>query len=310
VKPFVLALATIAVLALGGSSIAMPGNASFVDQAQDGGNTLATDTLSPPTGLSATSGASISLSWTATTDTYAAGHRIFRATASGGPYSQIAQVTPRTNTTYVDSPSNGTYYYLARAYYQSWESVNSSQVSALAGTIGNTGFLNCSAQAAVTVASGDNDGYQQNPASACTNEAGFAFDEKSGTGSIGNCADAGKDRHVFYNYGVTAPAGSQILGIEVRLDAWTESTTGSPFLCVELSWNNGASWTAVKTTSTLTTGQMTYTLGSASDLWGRSWSISDLSNSNFRLRVTNVAASGNRDFNLDWVAVRATYVAP
>src|SRR5688572_15101334 len=125
-RPLLLALALMAVLAWGGSTIAMPGSATFVDQAQVTGNTLSTDTLSAPTGLSATGGATAALSWTATSDTYASGHRVFRASSSGGPYSQIAQVTPRTNTSYVDSPGNGTFYYVVRAYFQSWESVNSS----------------------------------------------------------------------------------------------------------------------------------------------------------------------------------------
>ena len=62
--------------------------------------------------------------------------------------------------------------------------------------------------------------------------------------------------------------------------------------------------------ATLTTAEATYLLGSAADTWGRTWTTTQLSNTNFRLRVTNVASgssANSRDFSLDWVAVRITY---
>ncbi len=93
-------------------------------------NDFATDTLDPSSGLGATGGASIDLSWTATPDTYGSGHRVLRATTTGGPYTQIAEVTPRTTTDYTDSPADGTYYYVVRAFHQNWESVNSNEASA------------------------------------------------------------------------------------------------------------------------------------------------------------------------------------
>jgi hypothetical protein len=104
--------------------------AAFSAIAQNANDAFTTDALDPPTSLAATGGSTVTLTWTATTDTYAAGHSIYRATSAGGPYAQIAQVTPRTTTAFVDSPSTGTYYYRARAYFASWESADSNQVSA------------------------------------------------------------------------------------------------------------------------------------------------------------------------------------
>jgi len=121
-------VAAIAKLLLG--SVALVSLGLFTDTAQVQNGTFGTDTLDAPTSLNATGGATISLSWTATADTYASGHRVFRSTTTGGPYSQIAEVTPRTATTYIDSPSGGTYYYVVRAFYQNWESANSNEASA------------------------------------------------------------------------------------------------------------------------------------------------------------------------------------
>jgi hypothetical protein len=142
----------------------------------------------------------------------------------------------------------------------------------------------------------------------CATAAAAARDEGSGcSGSSTSCTDRDKDKHVFRDYGFSIASGSTIKGIEVRLDAKVDSTSGSPKLCVQLSWNGGSDWTSTKSTATLSTSESTYTLGSASDRWGRSWSLSNLSNSSFRVRVISVASSSSRDFSLDWVSVRVHY---
>ncbi|MCJ7509914.1 MAG: hypothetical protein MUP14_03385, partial [Dehalococcoidia bacterium] len=81
-------------------------------------------------------------------------------------------------------------------------------------------------------------------------------------------------------------------------------------MCVDLSWDGGTTWTAAKTTANLTTSQQTYTLGSVSDNWGHTWSSTEFSNANFRLRITDIASSTTRNFRLDWVAVQVTYTPP
>jgi hypothetical protein len=105
------------------------------------------------------------------------------------------------------------------------------------------------------------------------------------------------------------PSGASIKGIEVRLDARVDSTSGSPKMCVQLSWNGGASWTSAKTTSTLSTSERTYLLGGATNTWGRTWSATHLTNASFRVRIVDIASSTSRDFSLDWVAVKVHYTS-
>ena len=95
--------------------------------------------------------------------------------------------------------------------------------------------------------------------------------------------------------------------IEVRLDGRADSSFNSPRFCVQLSWNGGVSWTAAKSTATLSTAEQTFMLGSSVDRWGRTWLPGELSNTSFRVRVIDVASSTARDFSLDWVAVSVTY---
>ena len=98
-------------------------------------STFTTTTLHAPTGLSAAAALllRVNLSWTATTDPRATGYQVLRGTANGGPYSQVATVTPKTATSYQDTvPLPGIYYYVLRTYYDSWTSANSNQAQVIA----------------------------------------------------------------------------------------------------------------------------------------------------------------------------------
>ena len=163
-------------------------------------------------------------------------------------------------------------------------------------TAGNIGFLDATAQAPDT--GGDNDGFELNPTNAFADGAGFASNV-NGDG----------DRHRFYDYGFSIKNSCAIPGIEVRLDWWLDSEGGNNSMDVELSWNGGTSWTAPKTDSQETTVEHTAVLGSPTDDWGRTWSAADLSNSNFRARVT-MNGVGGRNYNLDWIPVKVHYAPP
>ena len=170
-----------------------------------------------------------------------------------------------------------------------------------------TAWFSPTANAAVTSGAGDNNGYEVNAGNAGADDNVYAVDNNSGTNNGTSCTATTKDRHRFFNYGISIPAGATIQGIEVRLQAKTDSTGGSPQMCVELSWDGGTTWTTAKSTPTLSTSELTYILGGAADKWGRTWTIGDLSNTNFRVRITDVASNTARDFSLDWVAVRVSY---
>jgi hypothetical protein len=170
-----------------------------------------------------------------------------------------------------------------------------------------TGFRSPTAQAAVTSGSGDNNGFQTNAANTLVDDGLYAVDTNSGSNNNTSCTNAGKDRHVFSNYGFNIPAGTAIQGIEVKLHSRVDGTSGSPRFCVQLSWNGGASWTNAITSATLSTNETVYTVGGVANNWGRAWSDAELSDANFRLRLTMVASNSSRDYSLDWVGVQVRY---
>ena len=171
----------------------------------------------------------------------------------------------------------------------------------------STGFLVPSADAAVSVSGGDNNGFQTAPSNAYVTDGQLAIDTDSGTNKNTSCTNAGKDKHNYFNYNFNVPGGASIRGIEVRLDARVDSAANSPRMCVQLSWNGGTTWTTALSTTTLTTTTAVYILGGATNTWGRTWTAGDFSNANFRVRIIDVASSTARDFSLDGVAVQVTH---
>lgn len=171
----------------------------------------------------------------------------------------------------------------------------------------STGFLSPSTNAAQTSGAGDNNGYQTSPANAYANDSSVATDTNSGTNINTACTNSGKDKHRYYNFNFNIPATAVIKGIQVRLDARADATSGSPKICVQLSGDGGITWTMAKSTTSLGITEATYTLGSISDAWGRTWAPGNFSNANFRIRVIDVASNTSRDFFLDYVAVNVTY---
>lgn len=171
----------------------------------------------------------------------------------------------------------------------------------------STGFLAPSANAAVTTSAGDNNGYQTSPANAYTADGLFATDASSGTGTSTSCTSAAKDKHLFYNYNISLPGTAVVKGIEVKMNAKVNNASSAPKICVQISWDGGVTWTTAKNTTTLTTTNKTYTLGTNIDIWGHTWAPSEFANNLFRIRVIDVASSSARTFSLDSIAVNVTY---
>jgi len=171
----------------------------------------------------------------------------------------------------------------------------------------STGYLSPSANAPVTTSSGDNNGYEGSPANAYANDSVFASDVNSGNGTSTSYTSTQKDRHIFYNYGFNIPSGATITGIQVRVDARADRASGTRQIYVQFSWDGGTNWTTALSTGNLGTSEATYTLGGTTNTWGRTWSASDFSNANFRVRVIDVSSNNARDFYLDWIAVNVTY---
>lgn len=115
------------------------------------------------------------------------------------------------------------------------------------GNVSVTSQYSPSAEAAITVSAGDNDGFDTNPATnAYTDDLNYTRDKNSGEKVNSTALGSGTDKHNFYNYGLgVIPTGSTINGITVRVDMAVTDLGDGPFTAIRLSWDGGTSWTAV-----------------------------------------------------------------
>jgi len=300
-------IAIAALLVVGGAATAPITLARLTDQ-DTSTISFSTDTLAPPTALAATGTTSASLTWTPSNDAYASGYEVLRSTTSGSGYAFVKNVTPGSATATTDAPGTGTFYYVLRSAFQNWRSVNSNEASVTLGGQTSSGFKSCTVGSNAADTGGDGNGYELSPGNACADDAASATDTSTGTSNSTSCADAGKDRHRFWDFALGIPASvTSVDGIQVQADAGMNNNGGTNNLCVELSWNGGASWTAPKSFDMQVSTITTYTLGAATDTWGRTWTGANLSNANFRVRNTDASSQPNKSYLLEFLAVQVTY---
>lgn len=291
------------------ASVAPAPSAAYLSDQDASTVAISTGTLAPPTGLAATGGTSVALTWTPGVTSGTSGYEVWRGTTSGGAYGLVSTVTPGSAASGADAPAtSGVYYYVLRSILQNWRSVNSNQASATVslGAVA-TGYVMCGASVADT--GGDGNGYETATISACADDGVNAIDVGTGTaGRTAACVNPANDRHRFAAFVLGVPlTASAINGIEVRADVGLNNNGGTSRMCVELSWNGGLTWTAAKVLPMTTSAQTIYTFGGAADTWGRTWTAAELTAATFVVRVTDATTQPNKDYRLDFLAAQVTY---
>jgi len=110
----------------------------------------------------------------------------------------------------------------------------------------------------------------------------------------------------YRNFGLDIPAGATINGIQVSGEANRPDPRTLDF---SLSWDGGSHFTATKNLGSYPSTDKTLIAGGVSDTWGRTWSVSDFSNSNFRVRADTVTSGPGDTLNLDQLQVKVHYTA-
>lgn len=106
------------------------------------------------------------------------------------------------------------------------------------------------------------------------------------------------------------PGGATPVGIEVTMEAYNSGNTdqGPCSVSVYLSPNAGTSFTfPAKSTGNLPINiRTTYVLGGPTDLWGRTWTDTELNNTNFRVMLLDLSQPGGVP-QVDYVKVNVYY---
>lgn len=153
-------------------------------------------------------------------------------------------------------------------------------------TISDTGFLNPSA-------TGDDYTDFTNPSNAYSSDDSYAV------------STAVNEVQDWYNFNISIPDDTSVSGIQVDVEAH-KSGGGTGEIITEISYNGGTNYTSKNEVKYYSlTSDVTQSTGDSTDQWGLiGWNANDLTNANFRVRITN---NSNTDMYIDHVRVKVYY---
>lgn len=120
--------------------------------------------------------------------------------------------------------------------------------------------------------------------------------------------NGGDDWADYGDFSISIPTGSTINGIEVRVEGYCETgSTTRQLEAVTLSWNNGSNFSSGKAITSFNGTESYKTIGGSSDTWGHTWTVTEFSNTNFRIKLDAAVATTGNDLYIDHVQVRIYY---
>jgi hypothetical protein len=117
----------------------------------------------------------------------------------------------------------------------------------------------------------------------------------------------------FGDFGFSIPAGSTIRGFQMKIEGEAGAISNWVEIGVNVSNDNGATWSATTTARYWDSAPDTYILGHANYLWGLTWTVTDTDNDNLRIKLTHTAAesvTAGRDLEVDYVTGKIFYDPP
>lgn len=108
-----------------------------------------------------------------------------------------------------------------------------------------------------------------------------------------------------WNFGI--PSTATITGIEVRIEGKYTGSGINRILGVEVTYDGGTNWSSTRDFEPTSTSDADYTLGSSSDLWGTSPSVSDIEDNGslyIKLRSDSLSVTS---IDVDHVEMRIHY---
>lgn len=118
--------------------------------------------------------------------------------------------------------------------------------------------------------------------------------------------------HVYYDFNIADLSGATIDDIVIAIEADNDGTDNDDYrLAYELSWNGGTSWTTIKHFSQITehSAGVVMRQGAGYDGYSHTFVASDLTNANFRVRISAPNDSDTDTWQLDHLQVQVFYTS-
>jgi hypothetical protein len=117
---------------------------------------------------------------------------------------------------------------------------------------------------------------------------------------------------ILYDFGFVIPSGAVINGIQVSIEAHTDTINAMYLSSVYLGFYDGLNFvtkgSAMYDTTYFTLIDSIYTVGSSSDLWGTTWTYNDINQSSFGCQITIYNNSSSSAYAyVDYVDMTITY---
>lgn len=133
-----------------------------------------------------------------------------------------------------------------------------------------------------------------------TPDNAFADD---GTYAVSNGLNS---EQAWKNFAFGIPAGATIDGIEAVVNGFSSANPDT--IEIFLSWDNGVSYTAAKSGTFSGSGaDEDLTFGGATDTWGRTWSDTEFSDANFRVKLKEKTNPAVDVANVDSIKIKVFY---
>ncbi len=110
-------------------------------------------------------------------------------------------------------------------------------------------------------------------------------------------------------FGLSVPSISSIVGIEVQIEKSAGTSTRVYDNLIQLMVNGTPVGSDLKNTTAWPTTEASTTYGGSTNLWGRTWTASEISNLGLRIQANRNSSTGNVAANIDYVTIKVYYTA-
>jgi hypothetical protein len=123
---------------------------------------------------------------------------------------------------------------------------------------------------------------------------------------------SGVSEGTLTDFSFSIPGGATIDGIDVQAQHRDVCGDGSYYVGIFLSWDAGTTYTSRKdffTASNPGSSFVDQIVGGSTDTWGRTWTVAELNNTNFQVRLSGAADPFPQEYQCDFIKARVYYTA-
>ena len=142
---------------------------------------------------------------------------------------------------------------------------------------------------------------------AWTSPGNITASDNTGADNTGSTSQS--DSLKASSFGLSVPSGATIVGIETRAELIQSGSGTKTYSYVDIGKDDSTLATSKNPGDTITTSDVLYDDGGAADLWGLSWTPTEVNASTFQVRIRTTSGSALGHASCDAIWVKVHYLA-